>query len=357
MTGGVNVEAHAVRRVGIVGAGLMGRSIAQANLERGLAVLLTDVSRAALDQAAETLRQEVPHNAGLLTVTSGLADLASCELILEAVVESLKIKRQVFAELEAVAQPHTLFASNTSCICIGQIAPALKRPERLCGLHFCHPVRQRPLVEVAGTDSTADAVIATVCKYVEALGMEALRVTDTPGFVVNRVLYPYVNEALMLVDEGASIEEVDTAAVAAGMPWGPFMQMDEIGIDVVLRGGQIMAQAYPEYAAPPDLLVVLFGLGRLGRKTGAGFYRYDKGQAPVVDAEMRELLRQHTHPRQMQRETIGPRLIGSMAQECRRIVTEGVVREFEDVAQALVKGLGFDKHMIPVVVNSCGKPW
>jgi 3-hydroxyacyl-CoA dehydrogenase len=346
VTGGVVLEAGTVQKVGIVGAGLMGRSIAQANLERGLAVVLTDVSLDVLHHAAEALRREDPERAALLTVTSSLADLASCDLILEAVVESLKVKRQVFAQLEDLAGPQALYASNTSCLCIGQIAGALMNPERLCGLHFCHPVRRRPLVEVVSAEITNEATIAAACKYVQALGMESLGVKDTPGFVVNRLLYPYVNEALVLLDEGASIEEVDAAAVAGGMPWGPLTQIDEIGVDVVLRGGQVMAQAYPEYAAPRDLLFALFGLGRLGRKTGAGFYRYNADQAPRVDAEMRELLRQHTHPRQIQGEATGHRLIGRMAQECRRIVTEGVVRGFEDVARALVKGLGFDERKV-----------
>jgi 3-hydroxyacyl-CoA dehydrogenase/enoyl-CoA hydratase/3-hydroxybutyryl-CoA epimerase/3-hydroxyacyl-CoA dehydrogenase/enoyl-CoA hydratase/3-hydroxybutyryl-CoA epimerase/enoyl-CoA isomerase len=299
-----------------------------------------------LDEAAEFLRREVPQATKQLTATLALADLAACDLILEAVIESLKVKRQVFAELDALAAPDTIFASNTSCLRIAQIGDGLKTRERLCGLHFCHPVRQRPLVEVVGAESTAESVLATACGYVRKLGMEVLRVTDTPGFVVNRILYPYVNESLLLLSEGAGIEEVDAAAVTAGMPWGPLTQIDEIGIDVVLRGGQVMAQAYPECAAPPELLIALFGLGRLGRKKGAGFYRYGEGQPPVVDAEMRELLRQHTRPGQVAHETLGPRLLGRMAREGRRIVADGVVAGFDDVERALLRGLGFDPRKV-----------
>jgi 3-hydroxyacyl-CoA dehydrogenase/enoyl-CoA hydratase/3-hydroxybutyryl-CoA epimerase/3-hydroxyacyl-CoA dehydrogenase/enoyl-CoA hydratase/3-hydroxybutyryl-CoA epimerase/enoyl-CoA isomerase len=331
-----------VRAVGIIGAGLMGRSIALANLERGLSVVLMDVSREALDRAADFLHQELsPHRAALLTVTSALADLAGCDLILEAVVESLKVKRQVFARLEVLVARDTIFASNTSCITIGQIAAGLATPDRLCGLHFCHPVQRRPLVEVIGGEATTNDVIAAAGTYVRSLAMEVLQVKDTPGFVINRVLYPYLNEALLLLDEGAGIEEIDSAAITFGMPWGPLTQVDEIGIDVVLRGGQIMAQAYPEYATPADLLVALFGMGRLGRKTGAGFYRYNRDQTPMVDAEMQELLRQRAHPRSISHEAIRSRLFGRIKQECRRIVEEGVVAGFDDVGRALVKGLGF----------------
>jgi 3-hydroxyacyl-CoA dehydrogenase/enoyl-CoA hydratase/3-hydroxybutyryl-CoA epimerase/3-hydroxyacyl-CoA dehydrogenase/enoyl-CoA hydratase/3-hydroxybutyryl-CoA epimerase/enoyl-CoA isomerase len=336
-----------VRAVGIIGAGLMGRSIALANLERGLSVVLMDVSREALDRAADFLREKLsPHRAALLTVTSALADLAGCDLVLEAVVESLKVKRQVFARLEVLAARDTIFASNTSCISIGQIAAGLAAPDRMCGLHFCHPVQHRPLVEVIGAEATTDAVIATACAYVRALAMEAVRVKDTPGFVINRVLYPYVNEALVLLDEGVGIEDIDTAAFAFGMPWGPLTQVDEIGIDVVLRGGQIMAQAYPEYAAPVDLLVALFGMGRLGRKTGAGFYRYSTDHSPMVDAEMQELLGQRACPQPIPPEVIRSRLFGRIARECRRVVEEGVVAGFDDVARALVKGLGFAEQNI-----------
>jgi 3-hydroxyacyl-CoA dehydrogenase/enoyl-CoA hydratase/3-hydroxybutyryl-CoA epimerase/3-hydroxyacyl-CoA dehydrogenase/enoyl-CoA hydratase/3-hydroxybutyryl-CoA epimerase/enoyl-CoA isomerase len=339
-----------VQRVGIIGAGLMGRSIALANLERGLSVVLMDVSRPALDRAADLLRQQVsPHHAALLRVTSALADMAGCDLVLEAVVESLKVKRQVFARLEELAADDAIFASNTSCICIDQIAAGLAAPERLCGLHFCHPVQRRPLAEVIGGKATTDAVIATAFAYVRSLAMEVVLVKDTPGFVINRVLYPYLNEGLVLLDEGVGMQEIDTAALAFGMPWGPLTQMDEIGIDVVLRGGQIMAQAYPEYAAPADLLIALFGMGRLGRKTSAGFYRYGAHQSPIVDAEIQGLLRQRARPRPIPQEAIRSRLFGRIAQECRRIVEEGVVAGFDDVERALVKGLGFaDQNVLAI---------
>jgi 3-hydroxyacyl-CoA dehydrogenase len=325
----------------------MGRSIALANLERGLPVVLTDISPEALDRAADLLRQEAsPDRQALLTFASSLTDLAGCDLVLEAVVETLKVKRQVFARLEPLVSEDALFASNTSCIPIGQIACGLATPGRLCGLHFCHPVRCRPLVEVIRAPATTDAVIATAYAYVRTLGMEGVLVKDAPGFVVNRLLHPYLNEALTLLDEGAGIEEVDAAAVAIGMPWGPLTQMDEIGIDVVLRGGQIMAQAYPEYAAPADLLVALFGLGRLGRKTGAGFYRYGARNKPFVDAEMQALLSQRGRPRHFSRDAVSRRLFNRMATECQRIVAEGVVGGFPDLARTLVGGLGFDADKV-----------
>jgi 3-hydroxyacyl-CoA dehydrogenase len=326
----------------------MGRSIALANLKRGLQVLLTDVSRDALDQAAQRLHQEATRDqVALLTVTSDLTDLADSDLVLEAVVESLKVKRQVFSRLEGLAERHTLFASNTSCIPIGRIAESLMNRDRLCGLHFCHPVACRPLVEVIPGEAASEAVITSACSYVRSLGMEFIRVKDSPGFVVNRLLYPYLNEALTLLAEGAGIEEVDAAAVSFGMPWGPLTQMDEIGIDVSMRGGQIMGQAYPEYQAPSDLLVALFGLGRLGRKAGAGFYRYTAGRAPSLDLELEKLL--PVRRGQIPGDTIAARLFNRIAQEGRRIVAAGIVSCFDEVERALVKGLGLSDRSVPAL--------
>jgi 3-hydroxyacyl-CoA dehydrogenase len=343
---GIRVAARTVQTVGIIGAGLMGRSIARVNLEHGPPVVLTDVSRTALDQAAEGFRQEVPDHTARLRLTSNLAELASCDLVLEAIVESLKVKRQILAQLETLAPRAILLASNTSCLTVAQIAAGLTAPERVCALHFCHPVRLRHLVEVVAAEATSEVVITTACAYVQALGMEALRVKDTPGFVVNRVLNPYLNKALTLLDEGAGIEEVDAAGLAAGMPWGPITQIDEIGIDVVLRGGQIMAQAYPAEPPPAELLIQLFSLGRLGRKTGAGFYRYQADQAPSLDSEIQDLLGRRAKPKQLSLQVIEERLTTRLARECRRIVDEGIVPSFDEVALALVKGLGFDERKV-----------
>jgi 3-hydroxyacyl-CoA dehydrogenase len=335
------LETRTLRSVGIVGAGLMGRSIALVHLERGVPVVLTDVSREALDRAETTLQQEAADRLALLTVRSSLADLAGCELVVETVVENLKAKRQVFARLEPVVSRDALLASNTSCLTIGQIAAGLATAERVCGLHFCHPVRGRPVVEVVRAAATMDSAIATACDHVRSLAMDPVLVKDRPGFVVNRVLHPYLNEALALLKEGAGIQEVDAAAVAFGMPWGPLTQIDEIGIDVVLRGGQAMAQTYPAHAGTAELLVALFGMGRLGCKTGAGIYSYAAADAPIVDAAMQELLDQRRKPRSFPAEDIARRLFSRMAEECRRIVQEQIVASFSVVARALVKGLGF----------------
>jgi 3-hydroxyacyl-CoA dehydrogenase len=350
-----------VQTVGIVGAGLMGRSIALANLKCGLRVLLADVSRDALDQAAQHLHQEgTPDQAALLTVTSDLTDFAGCDLVLEAVVESLKVKRQVFSRLEGLAERDTLFASNTSCIPIGRIAEGLVNRDRLCGLHFCHPVACRRLVEVVPGEATSEAVITSACSYVRSLEMEFIRVKDSPGFVVNRLLYPYLNEALTLLAEGAGIEEVDAAAESFGMPWGPLTQMDEIGIDVSIRGGQIMGQAYPEYLTPSNLLVTLFGLGRLGRKTGVGFYRYVAGCAPSLDLELEKLLPVR---RPIPRDAMAARLFNHIANEGRRIVAAGIVPSFDEVERALVKGLGLSDRSVPALrtmqtdSDGCGRPF
>jgi 3-hydroxyacyl-CoA dehydrogenase len=320
----------------------MGRSIALVNLERGLHVVLCDISSTALDQAAVALRQEVPADRQpLLTLTSSLAGLAACDLAIESVVESVKVKKQVFVHLETTLRPDAILASNTSCIAISQLAAGLATAGRLCGMHFCHPVRYRRLLEIVRGDQTTDETIALACAYARGLEREALLVKDAPGFVVNRILHRYLTEALTLLHEGAGVEEVDAAAVAFGLPWGPVTQIDEIGIDVVLRGGQILARAFPDTLVAPDLLIELFSRGRLGRKTGAGFYRYSENAPPRLDAEVRPLLAARPKRHAFSREQINRRLFGHVAEEAQRIVREGVVAQLDDVVRALVAGLGF----------------
>lgn len=332
----------------------MGRNIAHVNLARGLTVVLTDALAEALQRADSALDQELTaEQRSRLTVTSELTQLASCDLVLEAIVESLKPKKQLFARLEEIVRPDALLATNTSTLSITRLAEGLARPERFCGLHFCHPVRERPLVEVVPGCQTTATVTVAARDYASALGMDSIVVRDAPGFVVNRVLHPYFNEALVLLGEGADVRAIDAAATAFGMPWGPFTQMDEIGIDVVLRGGQALARAFPDRTTAHDLLVDLYSAGRLGKKSGAGFYRYSEGATSQVDEQMSEFIeRRRRGPAQsFPTPTLQLRLFGRMAQETQQLVAEGVVGNPGEVQRALVKGLGFPSAHVEMLAG------
>jgi len=329
--------------IGIIGAGLMGRTIALINAEHGLQVRLTDTAGDMLDQAVAWIRKETPAHT-YVKPTSSLGDFADCDLILETIVESLKPKRQVLARVEDIVSASTVLASNASVIPISQIAAGLEQPQRMCGIHFCHPARFRPAVEIIAGEATSAATIATAFDYARRIGRHGVRVKDTTGFVVNRALHPYMNEAQVLLLEGAGIEEVDRAATTFGMPWGPLTQLDEIGLDTIVRGAQIMGRAYPDRQLAGELLADLIDMGRYGCKTKAGFYTYDALGTRTVAAEIDKLIAKHRKlHRDISQAEIAERLFGRMGEESQRIVAEGVVAARSDVETALCVGLGYPR--------------
>lgn len=342
------------KTVGIIGAGLMGRTIGLINAECGLKVRITDTAEAMLDQALAWIGKETSAVSNV-TPTVSLADFADCDLILETIVESLKPKRQVLSRLEIIVGHDTVLASNASVIPIGQIAAGLERPHRMCGIHFCHPARYRPVVEIIAAETTNAATVATAFEYARRIGRDAVRVKDTTGFVVNRALHPYMNEAQVLLLEGASLEEIDTSATNFGMPWGPLTQLDEIGLDTIIRGAHIMSKAYPDRPLAGELLVGLIELGRYGCKTQAGFYKYDHDGKRFVDRDVELLIEKHRKgQRRISEQEIAARLFGRMGEEAARIVAEGVVAERRDVEVALCTGLGYPLDKTFVLWQSGG---
>jgi len=282
--------ARPVQSVGIVGAGLMGTAVAAASLSAGLNVVVHDVDRATRDRAAEntfvhlTAQGRVrPYQAERLldehlSVSDRLDDVARCDLVLESIIERPEVKRDLYAELEPMLADRAVLATNTSTIPIEQLAAELCRPERFCGLHFFHPVAERPLVEVVRGPRTSIATVAAAISYARSIGKMALVVRDGPGFVVNRLLLPYLTEAVELLSDGASVERVESVATAFGMAKGPLALLDEIGLDTAIAGGRVLWQAFPHRVAISPLLIAMYKAGRLGVKSGAGFYRYDESE-------------------------------------------------------------------------------
>jgi len=281
-----------VRKVGVVGLGTMGAGIAQVCVQAGVETVGREVS----EELAERARDRIAHYLGRgvekgrltpevrdaalarLRTTTELADLAGCDLVVEAVVEELEAKRQLFRELEGVVAPEAVLATNTSALSVTEIASATERPERVVGLHFFNPAPVLPLVEVVRTEAASEDAVETAYAFAERIGKRPIRCADTPGFVVNRILIPLLNDCVRVLDEaGVTPEDLDTA-MTAGLNWpiGPCALIDLIGIDVHVHASEALHSALGEARMePPPRLVEMRDAGRLGRKSGRGFFVYD----------------------------------------------------------------------------------
>ncbi len=280
-----------IERVGVVGLGTMGAGIAQVLLEGGREVVGHELDAAALERARGRIEAGLAKRVekGVLTAEAGsaalarltlageLQELAGCGLVIEAIVEELAPKRALFAALDDICPPGAILATNTSALSVTAIAAGSARPERCLGLHFFNPAPLMPLVEVVRAELTAEAPYTAAYELVVACGKQAVRCNDTPGFVVNRLLIPALNDAIRALDElGIEPAEVDTAMTAgAGWPMGPFRLLDLIGLDVHVHAAEALHDALSEpRMAPPPRLRRMHAAGLLGRKSGQGFYDY-----------------------------------------------------------------------------------
>ncbi|MBI5757849.1 MAG: enoyl-CoA hydratase/isomerase family protein [Planctomycetales bacterium] len=346
-----------IKSVGVVGAGIMGSGIAAACLRRELPVTITDsrpeslalgvrkaVEETAFDKAARgPTAERILKFAPLIREVANEAEFARCDLIIEAIVENEPLKREFHMRLESHLPEITILASNTSCISIGRLAEGLQRPERFCGIHFFNPVRRMPLVEVIRGPRTSDETVATAVAFAKALGKSPIVVEDGPGFLVNRLLFPYMNETLELLTAGLSIKAIDGAAKSFGMPMGPITLYDVVGLDTALFAGRVMVEAFPDRFLSPPLLDAMVQAGRLGQKSRAGFFVYrDKSDRGDPDPAFDALLAQHRGPPQkIDPETAALRLFLPMLLEATRVLAEKKVRDPRDVDLGLIFGIGF----------------
>jgi len=344
-----------VRSVGIVGAGMMGRAIAAAHLTRGLPVVLTDSNAQALSAApgriaAEladdwTAREAAPVNR-LLQTTGNPADVARCDLVLETINEDLGTKLRLFAELEPAMADWALLVSNTSTIPITRLAAGLSKPERFCGFHFLHPVRERPLVEVIRGEKTSQETIQTAAAHARAIGRTPIVVADGPSFLVNRLLFPCLGESLQLLVEGVPIEVIDRAALRFGFAKGPLELIDEIGLDVTLHSAVAAADAFGDRMPRSPLLVAMLKAGRLGCKAGRGFYTYRETPGRLErrepDDDVRRLIDRWTETAgEHTDQSIVERLVLPMVLEATRALDDGIAGDPRDVDLVVLLGLGF----------------
>jgi 3-hydroxybutyryl-CoA dehydrogenase len=282
-----------IRTVGVLGCGLMGSGIAQVCAQSGYKTIVREVDESFLQRGLARIKKFLDEGVekgkvtaetrdktlANLTGTTAFSEMKECDLVIEAIVENLEEKRQTYAGLDAVVKDHTIFVSNTSSLCVTQLAAATKRPDRVAGLHFFNPVPLMKLVEVIRALTTSDETYKRVFAFAESLGKEPITAPDRPGFIVNRLLVPYLLDAIRCYEQGlGTLEDIDKGMkLGCGYPMGPFTLLDFVGLDTTYYIANIMFEDLRDPAfAPPPLLKRMVMAGRLGRKSGRGFYTYTK---------------------------------------------------------------------------------
>ncbi|RRJ84653.1 fatty acid oxidation complex subunit alpha FadB [Aestuariirhabdus litorea] len=355
-------QSAKVERAAVLGAGIMGGGIAYQSALKGTPILMKDIAQAGIDlglsEASKLLVKQLGRKRitpeKMATVlnnivpTMNYGDFNTVDVVVEAVVENVNVKKAVLAECEEHIGEDKFLTSNTSTISINELAKALKRPENFCGMHFFNPVHMMPLVEVIRGEKTSDETIATVVNYAKKMGKTPVVVNDCPGFMVNRVLFPYFGGFGGLMRDGADFQQVDKVMERFGWPMGPAYLMDVVGIDTGQHAESVMAEGFPERMARDFKSVgdVLFENKRYGQKTSAGFYKYeaDKSGKPkkVVDEATYELLKPVCAERvEFSEEEIIARMMIPLCLETVRCLEDNIVESAADADMALIMGIGF----------------
>ncbi len=345
-----------IYKVGVVGAGTMGAQITHVVSLAGLPVVLTDMSDALAQRGVQAVRamyqvrvskgkmttEQLEEKMLLVSPAGDLTALKDADLVIEAAPEHLPLKQRVFQQLDAICPPGAMLASNTSALSISALGAATKKPGRVLGLHFFNPAYAMPLVEVIPGLATEQQVIDDAVGFAESIRKVPILVKECAGFLVNRVLMAYLNEAVLSLEDGwASHREIDQDMAAFGMPVGPFALLDTIGLDIAADVARILHESYGPRMTPASFLEVLVKEGRLGAKAGRGFYAYGNGDAAAEDAELDRLLktvRRNGGPREPQ--WIRSRLLLAMVNEAIMALQEGVASA-RDIDTAMVAGTGF----------------
>tara|TARA_B100001248_G_scaffold262707_1_gene261268 strand:- start:13168 stop:15342 length:2175 start_codon:yes stop_codon:yes gene_type:complete len=353
-----NVKARTIHHMGVLGAGTMGGGIAQLAADKGVEVRVKDLNQDALSKAfvaakkiwdklkqrRKINRYEFTRRMDRISGTLDYSGFKRMDLVIEAIVEDMNIKKKVIAETAANAGENTIIATNTSSLSVTEMATAHPRPENFVGMHFFNPVHKMPLIEVIRGEKTSDEVTATIYELSKRMGKIPVVVKDGPGFIVNRLLLPYLNEAVYQLSEGYSIEDIDKAYVDFGMPMGPLRLMDEVGWDVGVKVAKIFHEAFGDRATPCELMAKLTqDPKRLGTKTGKGFYTYDeKGKQESVDSSVYDFVGLNKPSKRIEnKDDFVHRGVFAMVNEAMIALDEGIVDSFDAVDLAMIMGTGF----------------
>jgi 3-hydroxyacyl-CoA dehydrogenase/enoyl-CoA hydratase/3-hydroxybutyryl-CoA epimerase len=347
--------ARGIKRTAVVGAGVMGAGIAQWLSARQLPVILRDINTDQVAKGISTiaklyrdgLKRHVftPREAreGLDRVSPAPTEvpLGQVDLIIEAAVENLELKKKIFQRLDDLAGEQTILATNTSALPVTDLAASTRHPERVLGLHFFNPVHRMQLVEIIAARQTSPEILAAGLRFVQQIGKLPVVVRDSPGFVVNRILMPYLVEAGTLFERGAAIHDLDEAMLDFGMPMGPMRLLDEVGIDVALHVAQTLAQHYGERMVIPDLLAAMIKAGLLGRKSGRGFYLHAKGNEAKPNPEVASFQKSASGAASLSQVQLQERMMLLMVNEAARCLEEKIVADPADIDFAMIMGTGF----------------
>ncbi|MFZ2642447.1 MAG: 3-hydroxyacyl-CoA dehydrogenase NAD-binding domain-containing protein [Verrucomicrobiia bacterium] len=356
-----NTPSRRVSCVAVIGMGSMGAGIAQAVLQAGLPVIALDENAAALQKGEQRIRESLEKRVaqgklspgllggilGMLSTTSDWNKIGNADLVIEAVFEDVAVKRAVLANVERAVSGNAIIASNTSTISFDTLARDMRHPGRFVGLHFFNPAHAMPLLEIIRHAAAAPETVATALRFAKIIRKTPVLVRNREGFIVNRIFLPYVNEAFLLLEDGAEPEAIDRAMVAFGFPMGPLTLIDMAGNDILVHCDAVLTRAFPHHGPPPPIVVELVARRMLGQKTGAGVYLYEKGNPkPVRNPVAQEIIAAARHrdgksPRVISADEITQRLVLRMVAEALRVMDEGIAQRESDVDAAMVLGTGF----------------
>jgi 3-hydroxyacyl-CoA dehydrogenase/enoyl-CoA hydratase/3-hydroxybutyryl-CoA epimerase len=353
---GRTAEAHKVSSAGVLGAGVMGGGIAQLLADKNIEARMKDINTQALSlgvQAAVSIfkkavqrkritRRQMQQKLNQISPALDYDGFKSTNAVIEAIVENMDVKKKVLADLENYVKPDCIVASNTSSLSISKMQEALKHPDRFVGMHFFNPVSKMPLVEVIRGEKSSDEAVSTIFQFSKQLGKTPIVVKDAPGFLVNRLLAPYLNEAAFMLSEGVPIEDLDRVMLKFGMPMGPVELIDEVGIEVGAKVAHILNDAFGARMEPSPLNDKMVKEGYLGKKNGKGFYPYDaKQKRGELDPKIYEVLGVSPKTGAASDEEILERCVLVMINEASRCLAEGVVSSAEEVDLGMIMGTGF----------------
>jgi 3-hydroxyacyl-CoA dehydrogenase/enoyl-CoA hydratase/3-hydroxybutyryl-CoA epimerase len=347
-------RARPIKQIAVIGSGVMGAGIAQWSASRDIHVILRDIGVEPLAKGMATITKlfdegakrhvftKVEARSGIDRIFPSPADvpLKNTEIVVEAAVEKMELKKKVFHRLSELAGPKTILATNTSALSISELAASISNPERVVGIHFFNPVHRMQLVEVIVGKQTSPEVVQRSVEFVQQLGKLPVVVKDSPGFLVNRVLMPYLIEAGHLFENGARVEDIDEAMLEFGMPMGPLRLIDEVGVDVANHVAETIAKNFSPRLTTPAVLEKMMKAGLLGKKSGHGFYIYSgkKGERVNDDAQG---LRAGASAAGLERKELQTRMVMLMINEAARVLEENLVAEAADVDFGMIMGTGF----------------